>query len=554
MMPTKRLCLLTMLSLAIFAVSGLGQQTPDPQQPSLADRLNIKLLTFVRAEVVDASVDSIIAEIARISHMQLTLAEPIDKTVCFRFYRAPVEDALASLALTFGYEMVRQPDGRWQITRLPATETQEPTAQAEQNKIVSLRVCNRPLAEVVNQLSELTKIKIECPETIGNRPVTANLLGQSWWRMWDNLLRQVHAQAYEMEDGSLDIREWQGGEQPVENNEPQVSMEFQDAACQDVLLQIATIANENLVMPAAMSEKVSLRMRNLPWLKAFNVIARTCGWDVMQYNNSVFLLLPRRNPTLIALTGSWKEASLPDVLRQLAAASKRQLALPPQLEGKVTVALANVSWWQAVDKVMNASPWPEYLLLDAGSTPAALSFFTPKPTPAPDNKPVYVNLQGAIWQDIVFCVASVGKLHFVCRDNSGKRITVRGHYHYQDLLQEVSQYQCNMSEDNGVLVLCKPDHNIVVTSEAEMPVATPTTWQQVAVAGQQALPLDIQGVFCVPACPEDSYVFIADRRYKKDDRITDGPRGNDWFVHEILPDKVSFRQQDTVITWVAADK
>ena len=58
-------------------------------------------------------------------------------------------------------------------------------------------------------------------------------------------------------------------------------VEFHDADVRVVLMLLAKQAGANIVLPADITGKVSLSLRDVPWREAFEAVARTAGYVVV---------------------------------------------------------------------------------------------------------------------------------------------------------------------------------------------------------------------------------------------------------------------------------
>ena len=158
----------------------------------------------------------------------------------------------------------------------PAAQAQVPSREAR----VSLNVAERELEAVVDHLRERSgaNIVIMDPEEEGlaTEKISLQLQGVHWRVALDLVAEKAGAVVEERQDGVL-----------VVAKPPRVFFDFKDTSIVEVIDTIAKTSGANIVIGEDVSGTVSVRLNNVPWRDALDVVAKSRSYTVVEERGGV---------------------------------------------------------------------------------------------------------------------------------------------------------------------------------------------------------------------------------------------------------------------------
>jgi type II secretory pathway component HofQ len=138
------------------------------------------------------------------------------------------------------------------------------------NEFISLDVRDKPFSDIIEGIIEQTGKNIIYDEEIKNILVTIKLIQVPWRKVLDVIAKEYNCLVEDLE-------------QVIKvSKPPTVTMEFDGADIRDVINQIATIANKNIVISEEIKGNVTLRLQNVPWKEALDAIIKNGGYVLVQ--------------------------------------------------------------------------------------------------------------------------------------------------------------------------------------------------------------------------------------------------------------------------------
>lgn len=131
---------------------------------------------------------------------------------------------------------------------------------------ITLDVRERPFSEIIEGIREQTGKNIIYDKEIENIPVTIKLTQVHWRKILDVIAREYNCLVENL-DSVIKV-----------SKPPTVTMEFDKADIRDVINQIATIANKNIIISDEVKGLVTLRLQNVPWRDALEAIIKNGGY------------------------------------------------------------------------------------------------------------------------------------------------------------------------------------------------------------------------------------------------------------------------------------
>ena len=148
---------------------------------------------------------------------------------------------------------------------------QEEAKPKVRDLFISLDVRDRSFAEIIDGIRQQTNKNIIYDEEIKEIYVTIRLIQVPWRQALDVIAKEHNCL---VEEVGLDVIKI--------SKPPTVTMEFEGADIRDIINQIATIANRNIVISEQVKGSVSLRLKNVPWQDALEAIIKTRGYVIVR--------------------------------------------------------------------------------------------------------------------------------------------------------------------------------------------------------------------------------------------------------------------------------
>lgn len=166
------------------------------------------------------------------------------------------------------------------VTIQPAGD-QGVTAVSQRGALITLDVTERPLKQVLDYLSTISNVNIRVVKEKDNKiPVTFRLENVTYRAVLDFIARK-----YGM---IVDDRDLAASHIIYIDTPERVSMVFQRADIRDVINTIAIQSNANIVVGPEIVGEVSMRLENVPWNEALNIVVKTLDFvTVNEPNNTI---------------------------------------------------------------------------------------------------------------------------------------------------------------------------------------------------------------------------------------------------------------------------
>ncbi len=133
--------------------------------------------------------------------------------------------------------------------------------------LISLDVREKPFSEIIEGIREQTRSNIIYDEEVKEISVTIKLIQVHWKKVLEIIARDHNCLVEQLDDNVLKV-----------SKPPTVTMEFDGADIRDVINQIATIANKNIVISEEVQGSVTLRLQNVSWRDALGAIIKNGGY------------------------------------------------------------------------------------------------------------------------------------------------------------------------------------------------------------------------------------------------------------------------------------
>lgn len=155
---------------------------------------------------------------------------------------------------------------------------QETQKKLRDDEIISLDSREKSFADIIEGIREETGKNIIFDEEVRDIYVTIRLVNIPWRKALEIIAKEHNCL---VEDLQMDVVKV--------SKPPVVTMEFEGADVRDIINQIATIANKNIVISEQVKGTVSLRLKNVPWQDALNAIIKTRGYIIVKENEGRIL-------------------------------------------------------------------------------------------------------------------------------------------------------------------------------------------------------------------------------------------------------------------------
>lgn len=191
--------------------------------------------------------------------------------------------ALAWLALALpGFSMAGlgaqdKPEARPQAQ---APQQQEGPIQADRSSVITLKLKDRSLRDVVQSIRRRAGVNIIMDEAI-EETVTIDLENVDWRRALDLVAEAAGCVVVQVSGNVLRV------EKP-----PRVYFAFEDADIKKVIDTIAKISGANIVVAPEVQGTITLRLKNIPWRDALDSTAKTLGFVVVEENRGILRVIP----------------------------------------------------------------------------------------------------------------------------------------------------------------------------------------------------------------------------------------------------------------------
>jgi len=167
------------------------------------------------------------------------------------------------------------------------------TARAA-GSLISLEVSERPLRQVLDYLSNVSGKNIRARKQKDERLLVTFKLDNVTWRAILDFIAKKYGMIVDESMTQQNI---------IFLDTPEkVSMVFNNADIRDVINTIAIQANANIVMGQEVTGPVSMRLENVPWKDALNIVVKTLDFiAVDEANNTIRITTPGRIATQLEI-------------------------------------------------------------------------------------------------------------------------------------------------------------------------------------------------------------------------------------------------------------
>jgi len=169
-----------------------------------------------------------------------------------------------------------------------AASNENATTGQTQGALITLEVNERPLKQVLDYLSTVSGKNIRVVKEKDNKLlITFKLENVTYRAILDFVARK-----YGM---VVDDSQLRGGNIIFMDTPEKVSMVFQRADIRDVINTIAIQSNANIVIGPEVTGEVSMRLENVPWNDALNIVVKTLDFvAVPEANNTIRITSPAK--------------------------------------------------------------------------------------------------------------------------------------------------------------------------------------------------------------------------------------------------------------------
>lgn len=164
-------------------------------------------------------------------------------------------------------------------------QSQEQEAAKVREELISLDVRDKPFGEILAGIAEQTGKNIIYDDDVKDILVTLKVVNIPWLSVLEIIAKKYNCLIEEIPGAVIKI-----------SKPPTVTMEFEEADIRDVINQIATIANRNIVVSEAVRGAISLRLKNVPWQDALEAIIKTRGYVlVREKDDRILRVVPQQD-------------------------------------------------------------------------------------------------------------------------------------------------------------------------------------------------------------------------------------------------------------------
>jgi type IV pilus assembly protein PilQ len=167
-----------------------------------------------------------------------------------------------------------------------SSQSQEQEPARVREELISLDVRDKPFGEILTGIAEQTGKNIIYDDDVKDILVTLKVVNVPWQSVLEIIAKKYNCLIEEITGtGVMKI-----------SKPPTVTMEFEEADIRDVINQIATIANRNIVVAEAVRGAISLRLKNVPWQDALEAIIKTRGYVlVREKDDRILRVVPQQD-------------------------------------------------------------------------------------------------------------------------------------------------------------------------------------------------------------------------------------------------------------------
>lgn len=168
----------------------------------------------------------------------------------------------------------------------PVISDENVKASATRGALISLEVNERPLKQVLDYLSTVSNINIRVVKEKDNKlPVSFKLENVTYRAILDFIARKYGLM--------VDDRELAASRIIYIDSPERVSMSFQRADIRDVINTIAIQSQANIVVGPEVQGEVSMRLENVPWNEALDIVVKTLDFVTVNERNNTIRITSR---------------------------------------------------------------------------------------------------------------------------------------------------------------------------------------------------------------------------------------------------------------------
>lgn len=131
------------------------------------------------------------------------------------------------------------------------------------------------------------------------------------------------------------------------NNEAKISLEAKERPIADVLNYIQDKVGVNIVLAPGVEETVTLKLNDVPWRDALDLVAEKAKCIVIEKSSRIFRV---EKPPRVTFT--FQDEDIKNVINAIAEAAGADVVIAPEVEGKVNMHVDNIPWKDALENVV----------------------------------------------------------------------------------------------------------------------------------------------------------------------------------------------------------
>ncbi|MDF1663540.1 MAG: hypothetical protein P1V97_17345 [Planctomycetota bacterium] len=135
-----------------------------------------------------------------------------------------------------------------------------------------------------------------------------------------------------------------------EANDSKIDIEVMKMDLNDVVEEIAKKANHNILVDPGISERVTVKLRAIPWRQALNLIAKMAHCEIEEPSSNILMLTQPPKVTL-----QFHQANIRTVLQLLAAYSGKNVLIDNNVTGSVAVDFKETRWDIALGAIVQVN-------------------------------------------------------------------------------------------------------------------------------------------------------------------------------------------------------
>lgn len=128
-------------------------------------------------------------------------------------------------------------------------------------------------------------------------------------------------------------------EVPPAANEAKIDIEVVDMDLKELVEQIANSAKYNILVSPEIAERVTIKLREIPWKQALNLVAKLTHCELEEPTPNVLMLTQPPKVTI-----QFDQANIRTVLQLLAAYSGKNILIDQNVQGNVSVDFKDTRW------------------------------------------------------------------------------------------------------------------------------------------------------------------------------------------------------------------